>query len=516
MMTLVVVTRLHNAAAAAGGMRRGPRTTPGPTPAPAVSPVDGSPTTRCTAPPSPASPSTPRPRSPSPPTPFALLGRVEVRRRPATAEAALRLVAPLAKLTTGQLAVASASEYLEASAAPATSRTPASRGCSATPRCCRSGRAPPTCSSVDVLRALGRHRRPSTCCSAPRWRWTRRRPAAGRRRGARHRGPPPRRRRRGAAADPRAPRRRGRARGLALRLGHTLAAALLLEHAAWAAERGDDRPAVIAFAVDAALPGPGRHLRGGPPLLRRTDLSAPRGQVVAVQAADRGQRDALGADRGALAGVGAAAEPGLVHVRDHVAAPGVSRSGWPCGSRPRWVTLAAVNSIAEPFGQAATQAPQPMQAAASNAGVGVLLRHRDGVRVGRRAGRRGDEAAGLDDPVERGAVDDQVLDDREGARRATARRRSSSPSSKCRMCSWQVVVPLRAVRDAVDHHAAAPQMPSRQSWSNAIGSSPSRISCSLSDVEHLQEGHVRGDVRRPRRSTIAPGGRRPACRQTRR
>ena len=31
------------------------------------------------------------------------------------------------------------------------------------------------------------------------------------------------------------------------------------------------------------------------------------------------------------------------------------------------MTLAAVNSIAEPFGQAATQAPQPMQVAASKA-----------------------------------------------------------------------------------------------------------------------------------------------------
>src|SRR5262245_22530843 len=41
-----------------------------------------------------------------------------------------------------------------------------------------------------------------------------------------------------------------------------------------------------------------------------------------------------------------------------------AHSGWPCGSRPRWATLAAVNSIAEPFGQAATHAPQPMQAAA--------------------------------------------------------------------------------------------------------------------------------------------------------
>src|SRR3954447_2868396 len=45
----------------------------------------------------------------------------------------------------------------------------------------------------------------------------------------------------------------------------------------------------------------------------------------------------------------------------------LARSGWPCGSAPRWVTFAAVNSIADPFGQAATQAPQPMQVAASKA-----------------------------------------------------------------------------------------------------------------------------------------------------
>src|ERR687896_396757 len=32
------------------------------------------------------------------------------------------------------------------------------------------------------------------------------------------------------------------------------------------------------------------------------------------------------------------------------------RSGWPWGSRPRWVTFAAVNSIDDAFGQAATQA----------------------------------------------------------------------------------------------------------------------------------------------------------------
>ena len=44
-----------------------------------------------------------------------------------------------------------------------------------------------------------------------------------------------------------------------------------------------------------------------------------------------------------------------------------SRSGCPWGMRPRWVIFAAVNSIEEAFGQAATQAPQPMQVAASNA-----------------------------------------------------------------------------------------------------------------------------------------------------
>jgi hypothetical protein len=43
---------------------------------------------------------------------FALLGRVEVD-QDAAAEKELRLVAPLAKLTTGKLAVASATEYLE-------------------------------------------------------------------------------------------------------------------------------------------------------------------------------------------------------------------------------------------------------------------------------------------------------------------------------------------------------------------------------------------------------------------
>ena len=65
--------------------------------------------------------------------------------------------------------------------------------------------------------------------------------------------------------------------------------------------------------------------------------------------------------------------------------------------------LAAVNSCPASLGQAATQAPQPTQAAAS---VALRHGHGEGVGVGRGAGRRADVAAGLDDVVERRAVDD--------------------------------------------------------------------------------------------------------------
>src|ERR1044072_6827484 len=55
------------------------------------------------------------------------------------------------------------------------------------------------------------------------------------------------------------------------------------------------------------------------------------------------------------------------------------RSGWPCGSRARCEIFALVKSDDEPLGHAATQAPQPMQAAASIAtsalcfGTGTVL-----------------------------------------------------------------------------------------------------------------------------------------------
>ena len=56
----------------------------------------------------------------------------------------------------------------------------------------------------------------------------------------------------------------------------------------------------------------------------------------------------------------------------------------------------------------------------------------------------------------------------------------SSPSENLRMCSWQVAVPFCgpcAWPSIISPQL--PQMPSRQSWSNAIGSRSSAISCSL-------------------------------------
>lgn len=111
MMTLVVVTRLHNAAAAAAGMRRGldwavayarERTVAG-------GPLIDNPLHRATL-------GTLRVDAAGAFAlaghAFALLGRVETD-GDSDAAAELRLVATLAKLTTGRLAVASASEYLE-------------------------------------------------------------------------------------------------------------------------------------------------------------------------------------------------------------------------------------------------------------------------------------------------------------------------------------------------------------------------------------------------------------------
>jgi acyl-CoA dehydrogenase len=236
MMTLVVVTRLHNAAAAAAGMRRGldyARAYAG------VRDVAGgrladSPLHRATLG---ALAVSARAAFALAAHAFALLGRVEVDGDEA-AEAELRLVAPLAKLLTGRLAVACASEYVESFGGAGYVED------TGVPRLLRDAQVLPIWEgttnvlSLDVLRAASRGEGVDALLG---------RLVAGAamadgddaavfashladlRDDVAH-----------AAKDPGGDRAVAGARDLALRLGCALAGALLLEHAGWAGTTGAD------------------------------------------------------------------------------------------------------------------------------------------------------------------------------------------------------------------------------------------------------------------------------------
>ena len=201
-------------------------------------------------------------------------------------------------------------------------------------------------------------------------------------------------------------------------------------------------------------------------------------------------------------------------IRSTIATTRAARSTSPCGSSAEVRDLRAVKSAADAFLHAATQAPQPMHAAASIARSAIVLRDQDRVAVRRAAAVHRRVAAGLDDAVERAAVDDQILDHRERPARATARCVIVSPSLKRRMCSWQTVLPRSGPCGMpLTTSPHVPQMPSRQSESNAIGSSPLRDQPFVDDVEHFEERHVRRDALGAVRHQL-PGAVGPACRQT--
>jgi alkylation response protein AidB-like acyl-CoA dehydrogenase len=267
MMTLVVVTRLHNAAIAAAGMRRGldyarayarTRTVAG-------GALSGNPLHRATL-------GTlavhARAAFSLAGHGFALLGQVETAGDPrggdgeaGTAAAELRLVAPLAKLVTGKLAVASASEYVECFGGAGYVED------TGVPRLLRDAQVLPIWEgttnvlSVDVLRAVAAgegtdlllDRISAAAERAAGW--------ADHSTGAAGGLPEIAGTLRGtaselreqvtvAAKDPTAEAVLAQARGLAVRLGEALAAALLVEHAGWAIEHGDpDAPAAAVAAT---------------------------------------------------------------------------------------------------------------------------------------------------------------------------------------------------------------------------------------------------------------------------
>ena len=153
--------------------------------------------------------------------------------------------------------------------------------------------------------------------------------------------------------------------------------------------------------------------------------------------------------------------------------------------------LAAVKSDADAFGHAATHAPQPMQAAASIAVVGTLLGNEDRVGILRAAGRRGDESAGLDDPVERAAIDDEILDHRKRARppRLDVDRVAVLEASHVKLAGRRAL--HRTVRNAVDHQAArCRKCPRGNRGRTRSASSPRSVKPLVDHVEHLEERHV--------------------------
>jgi hypothetical protein len=173
---------------------------------------------------------------------FALLGRVEVGADPQAA-AELRVVAPLAKLATGRLAVASAAEYVEAFGGAGYVED------TGVPRLLRDAQVLPIWEgttnvlAVDVLRAVTREDSGTPLLRRLAGAVDLARPAA-----------PAladtlaavvrelRDTLAGVAADPGAVAVRAGARALALRMAYALTTALLVEHAAW----GDEQAEVAA------------------------------------------------------------------------------------------------------------------------------------------------------------------------------------------------------------------------------------------------------------------------------
>ena len=156
-----------------------------------------------------------------------------------------------------------------------------------------------------------------------------------------------------------------------------------------------------------------------------------------------------------------------------------SRSACPWGSSPRWVIFAPMNSMPLAFGHAATHAPQAMHVAASNARSAFGF----GTGVACASG-----AAPVLTEMYPPAWMIRSKADRSTTRslitgKASARHGSTvivSPSLKLRMCSWQVVVTSGPCAMPEIIIPQVPQMPSRQSESNAIGSIPCAMRFSLS------------------------------------
>src|SRR6476660_2108566 len=126
--------------------------------------------------------------------------------------------------------------------------------------------------------------------------------------------------------------------------------------------------------------------------------------------------------------------------------------------------------------------------------VGILFFYGNGVAVGCAASRGGYETAGGDDAVERGAVYDEVLDDREGF---------GAPGFEVDHVTVFEVAHVKladggafeaAVGFTVDHHATHAADAFAAIVVEGDGVRALGDEALIEDIEHLEKGHVLADV----------------------
>jgi len=206
-------------------------------------------------------------------------------------------------------------------------------------------------------------------------------------------------------------------------------------------------------------------------------------------------RDQFRASRRALVLVGAIAEAQLVHFRNHVEDADVAL-GLALGKQRKLRNFGRH----EEHGRCVFAGCHASPAADASGGVhrqiGILFGNRKRVGVLRRTGADADEATRLLDFIERGAVGDEVFDDRKGpcAVGLYGDDRAVLEAAHVGLARGNALV--RPMRLAVDDERAG-----ATNAFAAIVRKSDRILAALFevvvyDVEHFEEGHVRVTVRR--------------------
>lgn len=131
-----------------------------------------------------------------------------------------------------------------------------------------------------------------------------------------------------------------------------------------------------------------------------------------------------------------------------------------------------------------------------HSGIGDFFADEDAVGIGGGTGADGDVAAGLLDAVKGGAIDDEVLDDREGA---GAEGLDPDGVSRAELAHVELAGGggfLRAVRGAIDGHGAGTADAFTAVVIKGYGLLTFLDEALVDDIHHLKEGGVVRDLRR--------------------